>query len=36
MLPPRVVSLPSKLIFVVLVDGRRLVAGSLVQSFSSG
>jgi flagellar biosynthetic protein FliP len=27
------VSLPFKLIFFVLVDGWRLVAGSLVQSF---
>jgi flagellar biosynthetic protein FliP len=34
MLPPNVVSLPFKLIFFVLVDGWRLVAGSLVQSFS--
>jgi flagellar biosynthetic protein FliP len=34
MLPPSVVSLPFKLIFFVLVDGWRLVAGSLVQSFS--
>ena len=36
MLPPVVVSLPFKLIFFVLVDGWNLVAGSLVQSFSSG
>jgi flagellar biosynthesis protein FliP len=28
-----VVSLPFKLIFFVLVDGWRLVSGSLVQSF---
>jgi flagellar biosynthetic protein FliP len=28
-----VVSLPFKLIFFVLVDGWRLVAGSLVESF---
>ena len=35
MLPPVVVSLPFKLIFFVLVDGWRLVAGSLVQSFAS-
>ncbi|HWL04730.1 MAG TPA: flagellar type III secretion system pore protein FliP [Xanthobacteraceae bacterium] len=35
MLPPVVVSLPFKLIFFVLVDGWSLVAGSLVQSFSS-
>nr|WP_283949655.1 flagellar type III secretion system pore protein FliP [Limobrevibacterium gyesilva] len=34
MLPPNVVSLPFKLIFFVLVDGWRLVSGSLVQSFS--
>ncbi len=34
MLPPSVVSLPFKLIFFVLVDGWRLVAGSLVQSFA--
>ena len=33
MLPPSVVSLPFKLIFFVLVDGWRLVAGSIVQSF---
>jgi flagellar biosynthetic protein FliP len=33
MLPPVVVSLPFKLIFFTLVDGWRLVAGSLVQSF---
>ena len=36
MLPPVVVSLPFKLIFFVLVDGWRLVAGSLVQSFHHG
>jgi flagellar biosynthetic protein FliP len=36
MLPPNVVSLPFKLIFFVLVDGWRLVSGSLVQSFVSG
>jgi flagellar biosynthetic protein FliP len=34
MLPPSVVSLPFKLIFFVLVDGWRLVSGSLVQSFN--
>jgi flagellar biosynthesis protein FliP len=34
MLPPAAVSLPFKLIFLVLVDGWRLVAGSLVQSFA--
>ncbi len=33
MLPPATVSLPLKLIFFVLVDGWRLVSGSLVQSF---
>lgn len=36
MLPPNVVSLPFKLIFFVLVDGWRLVAGALVRSFISG
>jgi flagellar biosynthetic protein FliP len=36
MLPPVVVSLPFKLIFFVLVDGWRLVAGSLVESFQKG
>ena len=35
MLPPSVVSLPFKLIFFVLVDGWRLVAGSLVQGFAN-
>jgi flagellar biosynthetic protein FliP len=35
MLPPSAVSLPFKLIFFVFVDGWRLVAGSLVQSFAS-
>jgi flagellar biosynthesis protein FliP len=33
MVPPVAVSLPFKLIFFVLVDGWRLVTGSLVQSF---
>src|SRR5271157_5057660 len=33
MLPPSAVSLPFKLIFFVMVDGWRLAAGSLVQSF---
>jgi len=33
MLPPVVISLPFKLIFFVLVDGWRMVAGSLIQSF---
>jgi flagellar biosynthesis protein FliP len=36
MLPPVVISLPFKLIFFVLVDGWRLVAGSLVESFIPG
>ena len=36
MLPPVVVSLPFKLIFFVLVDGWRLVAGALIQSFQHG
>ncbi len=36
MLPPSAVSLPFKLIFFVLIDGWRLVAGSLVQSFITG
>ncbi len=34
MLPPSAVSLPFKLIFFVLIDGWRLIAGSLVQSFA--
>jgi flagellar biosynthetic protein FliP len=34
MLPPNAISLPFKLIFFVLVDGWRLVSGSLVQSFA--
>ena len=36
MLPPSSVSLPFKLIFFVLVDGWRLVSGSLVESFAPG
>jgi flagellar biosynthetic protein FliP len=36
MLPPSAVSLPFKLIFFVMIDGWRLIAGSLVQSFVSG
>ncbi len=36
MLPPATISLPFKLIFFVLVDGWRLVAGSLVESFQHG
>jgi flagellar biosynthesis protein FliP len=35
MLPPNIVALPFKLIFFVLVDGWRLVAGSLVQGFAT-
>ena len=35
MLPPSIVSLPFKLVFFVLVDGWRLIAGSLIQSFHS-
>jgi len=35
MLPPTVVALPFKLAFFVLVDGWRLVAGSLVQGFAT-
>ncbi len=34
MLPPSVVALPFKLIFFVLVDGWRLLSGSLVQGFT--
>lgn len=36
MLPPITISLPFKLIFFVLVDGWRLLAGSLVESFIAG
>jgi flagellar biosynthetic protein FliP len=36
MLPPNGVSLPFKLIFFVMVDGWRMVAGSLAQSFLPG
>ncbi len=36
MVPPITISLPFKLIFFVLVDGWRLVAGSLVESFVAG
>ncbi len=36
MLPPNGISLPFKLIFFVSVDGWRLVAGSLTQSFLPG
>jgi flagellar biosynthetic protein FliP len=34
MLPPTVVALPFKLAFFVMVDGWRLIAGSLVQGFA--
>ena len=36
MLPPVTISLPFKLIFFVLVDGWRMLAGSLVESFMQG
>jgi flagellar biosynthetic protein FliP len=36
MLPPNGVSLPFKLIFFVMVDGWRMVAGSLTESFMQG
>ncbi len=36
MLPPNAISLPFKLIFFVLVDGWRLVSGSLVQRLPAG
>jgi flagellar biosynthetic protein FliP len=36
MLPPNAISLPFKLIFFVLMDGWRMVAGSLAQSFAEG
>ncbi|MES1156337.1 MAG: flagellar type III secretion system pore protein FliP [Alphaproteobacteria bacterium] len=36
MMPPASISLPFKLIFFVLVDGWRLVAGSLIESFMNG
>lgn len=36
MLPPVTISLPFKLIFFVLVDGWRLLTGSLVESFIAG
>lgn len=35
MLPPVTVSLPFKIMFFVLVDGWHLIAGSLIQSFTS-
>jgi len=36
MLPPPTISLPFKLVFFVLVDGWRLLSGSLVQGFATG
>ena len=36
MLPPVTIALPFKLIFFVLVDGWRLVSGSLAQGFLPG
>jgi flagellar biosynthetic protein FliP len=36
MLPPPTVALPFKLVFFVLVDGWRLISGSLVQGFITG
>ncbi len=36
MLPPPAIALPFKLVFFVLVDGWRLIAGSLVQGFGVG
>ncbi|NDC57266.1 MAG: flagellar biosynthetic protein FliP [Alphaproteobacteria bacterium] len=36
MVPPVTISLPFKLIFFVLVDGWRLIAGALVESFAAG
>jgi len=36
MLPPVIISLPFKLSFFVLVDGWRLIAGSLVESYAHG
>jgi flagellar biosynthetic protein FliP len=35
MLPPVIIALPFKIIFVVLVDGWSLVVGSLVRSFAT-
>lgn len=35
MLPPIMISLPFKIIFFVLVDGWRLISGSLIQSFGT-
>ena len=36
MLPPVTISLPFKLIFFVLIDGWRMLSGSLVESFMAG
>ena len=36
MLPPVTIALPFKLVFFVLVDGWRLVSGSLAQGFLTG
>ena len=36
MLPPPSISLPIKIVFLVLVAGWALVAGPLVQSFATG
>jgi len=36
MLPPVIISLPFKLIFFVVVEGWRLIAGSLVESYMHG
>lgn len=35
MMPPVMVALPFKIIFFVLIDGWYLLAGSLIQSFST-
>ena len=36
MLPPVIISLPFKLILFVLVDGWRLISGSLIESYMHG
>jgi flagellar biosynthetic protein FliP len=36
MLPPSMISLPFKIVLFVLVDGWRLLAETLVMSFSGG
>jgi flagellar biosynthetic protein FliP len=33
MLPPTVIALPFKVLFIVLIDGWNLLVGSLVRSF---